>query len=438
MNCKTHLTGFNMKKLIMSAAVLMSLIMVFTVLTCCDQSSVNQQASTSVVADEALDKQQYSSGEVWLNSIFSQCKSGNGYCLPDAANVFTTRYLEFYQEQLQIFEYPDFATEDELLAAKQAYKNKWQNIYPLDKELWTPFGQGNGMMAGDTLENVTITRVAGVQYSVLVEYHDGQVFSNNLLLTPSDDTFLIDFIETTLTEQKAISVKYSDSGLDKLLPIFMKNQANTTLYDDASSDSGIVSVVPDEDVFLLIGLTAIKDQTNRVWYKCYYPKEQIQGWTRQVSHWDFDEDERHLPLLQNLTLANLQLGANPDDAKRVLGKPKSETSETGPLETSGYIDEDDIVTTTTMQYDGIQLIYQDNIMIHAEISQHGKSFGWITVGDKQWNKDSVMKKFKLTDEDFYDNNEGVKVLTIYRDILSLSVFLDADDLVKTIQWHYGS
>lgn len=426
-----------MKKTITFPVALLSSIIAVTVLTGCDQSSANEVSKPTVVK-EAIDKQQVSVGEKWLQSIFSQCKSGHGYCLPDDEKIFTKRYKEFYQEQLEIFEYPDFATEDELIAAKQAYKNKWKDIYPLDKEVWTPFGQGNGMMAGDTLENVSISRTADLQYNVLVEYNHGDIFSSNLLLIPSNGTFLIDFIDTTLKEKKDVQVKFSDPGIDKILPVFMKNQANTTLYDDASVDSGIVATLPDEDYFLLIGVTAIKDKANKVWYKTYYPKEQIQGWTRQVSHWDFSEDEKHLPLLQNLTLANLQLGASPLDAKRLLGEPKSETSETGPLETSGYIDEDYIVTTTTMTYDGIQLIYQDEMMIHAEISKLGKSFGWITIGDKKWNKDSVMKTFKLTDEEFYDNNEGVKVLTIYRDILSLSIYLDANDLVKKIIWNYGS
>lgn len=427
-----------MKKTITFPTALLGSIMLGVLLTSCDQNGVSTEASQSVSVEEARVEQQTSAGGAWLKRIFAQCKSGSGYCLPDDEKIFTKRYLEFYQEQLQIFEYPDFATEAELLTAKKAYKNKWKNIYPLDKDVWTPFGQGNGMMAGDRLENVSITRIADLQYNVLVEYRDGEVSANNLLLTPSGDTFLIDFIDTTFKEKKAIQVKFSDPGIDKLLPVFMKNKAQATLYDDASVDSGIVATLPDEGHFVLIGLTAVKDKANRTWYKCYYPKEQLQGWTRQASHWDFSEDARHLPLLQNLTLANLQLGASPLDAKRLLGKPKSETSETGPLETSGYIDEDYIVTTTTMTYDGIQLIYQDDMMIHAEISQPGKSFGWIAIGDKKWNKDSIMKTFKLTDEDFYDNSEGVKVLTISRDILSLSIYLDANNLVKTMTWHYGS
>lgn len=427
-----------MKKITVLSTVLLGSIMLFSTLTGCDKSSADKQESNAGSVEKVIDEKQLSSEEAWLKGIFSQCKSGNGYCLPDDEKVFTKRYLEFYQDQLETFEYPDFSTEEEWISAKKAYSNKWQDIYPLDKEIWPPFGMGNGMMTGDSLENVTISKISDLEYSVLVEYRDGEVFSNKLLLKPLGDTFLIDFIETQPKEKKAIQVKFSDPGIDKILPVFMKNKANTTLYDDASTDSGIISTLADEDIFLLIGLTAVKDKANRTWYKCYYPKEQVQGWTRQVSHWDFNENEKLLPLLQNLTIANLQLGATPNDAKRLLGKPLSEIAETGAMETSGFIDEDDIVTTTTMEYDGIQLTYQDERMIHAEVSKLGQSFGWITIDDKKWNKNSIMKIFKLTDEDIYDNDKGEKVITIAKDILSLSVYIDTNDRVKNITWHYGS
>ncbi len=203
-------------------------------------------------------------------------------------------------------------------------------------------------------------------------------------------------------ENNATTSEVSDSNIDKILPIFMKNEDNTILYKEASIDSKIVSNLSKEDNLSLIGLTSVKDAENGIWYKCYYPKEQIEGWTRQVSHWNFGANGRHLPFLQNLTLAIQQLGANPIEAKRLLGEPQSELAETGPMETSGYVDEDYIVTTTNMVYDGIRLIYEDERMIHANITKPGKRFGWITIGDKKCNKDFIMKKFKLTEDNFYD------------------------------------
>ena len=429
-----------MKTLIVCPAILLGSMMIFTTLSGCDQSATNNQTTESTAVEKIADEQQVevTSGELWLRDIFSQCKSGNGYCVPDHERIFTKRYNEFWEESYGIYEFPDFETEDELAAAETTYKNKWKDIYPLDKEIWTPFGMGNGMDVGDTLENVTISHISDRQYSVIVEYTDGNVFSNKVLLTPSGNAFLIDFIDTKLKEEKVVPVDFSDPGIDPILPIFMNNAANTHLYAQASTNSNIVSTLPDEDFFLLIGLTAIRDKENRTWYKCYYPKEQVQGWTRQASHWDVNEDKKLLPLLQNLTLANLQLGANPDDAKRLLGKPLSEIAETGALETSGFIDEDDIVTTTTLEYDGIKLTYQDDRMIQADISKLGQSFGWITIGDKKWNKDFIMKKFKLTDDDYYDDKQGIKVITISKDILSLSVYLDKNEVVKKIKWYYGS
>ena len=238
-------------------------------------------------------------------------------------------------------------------------------------------------------------------------------------------------------EQKALQVDFSDPGIDKILPIVMINEENTILYAEASTNSQIVFTLPEYNNNALIGLTAVKDAENNVWYKCYYPREQIEGWTRQVSHRDYNEGEIRLPLLQNITLAELQLGANPREAERLLGKPESEHSETGPLEVSGSIDEDYIVTTTTMEYDGIQLIYEDDYMMHANITKPGKNFGWITVGDKKCNKDFLIEKFKLTQDDFYTNEEGDAFVHLNWEVLLITVTFDENNLVKTISYYCG-
>ena len=224
-------------------------------------------------------------------------------------------------------------------------------IYPLGKEVWAPFGMGNGMEAGDKLENVTITHLSDLKFTALIDYGEGNVFFNALLLVPSGDAFLIDYINM-------MEIKLQDG-------------------------------------------------------------------------------EINFPFLQNLTLAKLQLGANPTDAKRLLGKPNSESAKTGPLEVSGYIDEDYIVTTTTMEYEGIKLLYDDQRMIHATIDKPGKQFGWIICGDKNCDKDFLMQKFRLTEEDVYDNDEGDKTLVMNWEIFSLVVLLDADNLVKTIEFNAG-
>ena len=337
------------KKSILSLATLLFSILVVALSTSCNPTSRNQEDNTSGSLMEKTDAQQIASGDTWLKSIF-QCSDEIGICLPDEKKVFTERYLEFYHEKLKIYEYPEFETQEEQIAAEKVFKNKWKAIYPLGNEVWAPFGRGNGLEAGDKLENVTITHLSGLKSTVLIDYGEENVSLNALILVPSGDAFLIDYTET-------VEIDLQEGGVN-------------------------------------------------------------------------------LPFLQNLTLAKLQLGANPDDAKRLLGKPQSELTETGPLEASGYIDEDYIVATTTMEYDGIQLIYEDDRMVHANITKPGKNFGWIICEDENCDKAFLIEKFKLTQDDLFENEDGNKAF-ISMEILYIEVNLDENDLDKTIEFNTG-
>lgn len=315
-----------MKKTIFTFSTMMSLLLVMVVSSC---------------------KKNFS-GEEWLNTIF-ECSNGSGFCLPDETKVFTEQYLKFYQESIEIYEYPEFETEEKQMSAEIAFKNKWKNIYPLHRDIWSPFGRGNGMEAGYKLKNVTINHLFDLIFSVIIDYGDDDILLNTLKLVPSGDAFLIDYIET---------------------------------------------------IFI-----------------------------------DSDREEGFLPFLKNFTLAKFQLGSNALDAKRLLGSPKSEFAKTGPMEVSGYIDEDYIVTTTTLEFDGIHLVYEDDRMIYALIDKPGKSFGWIKIGDKKCNKDFLREKFCLAEDDFY---EGDKKIIMNWEIISLLVSLDENGLVNTIEMNSGS
>jgi len=238
------------------------------------------------------------------------------------------------------------------------------------------------------------------------------------------------------TEHNTSVSEILDQGIDNNLPIFMHNEANTTLHDKASADGKIVARLQQEDSQALICLSAVKDANNRLWYKCYYPSEQVEGWTYQVSHYDLQGDEKERLFLQNFSLAQLQLGANPRDAKRLLGKPHSEQSQEGPVEVSGYINEDDSVTTTALEFDGIRLVYADDRMIHAYLNKPGKRFGWITCGDKSNDKNALLKKFKLTADDIYVNDDGDQAITM-GGFLALTVSFDSSEWVKSIEFNSG-
>ena len=188
-----------MKKRILITITLLFSIMVFSISTSCNQNSSKKDESKSDDLEDPINEQEISSGEVWLKSIF-ECDNGNGYCFPDEKKVLTERYYEFFIESLAIYEYPDYETENEQIAAEKAYKNKWKDIYPLGEEVWAPFGRGNGIGAGEKVENVSISRISDLKYTVLIDYGEGSVFSNDVVLIRSGDAFLIDYLKTDLIE----------------------------------------------------------------------------------------------------------------------------------------------------------------------------------------------------------------------------------------------
>ena len=188
-----------MRKNIIFTATIINFLLVSSVSTSCNQNSGKNLETKSEALEEAVNNQEESSAETWLRGIF-ECHTGGDFCFPDEEKVFTERYYQFFIESLGIFEYPNFETEEEKLAAENEYKNKWKDIYPLDKEVWTPFGRGNGMGVGDTLENVIITPISHMEYTIIIEFGDSTVTTNYLRLIPSGNAFLIDYIEANLIE----------------------------------------------------------------------------------------------------------------------------------------------------------------------------------------------------------------------------------------------
>lgn len=339
----------SMKKRTFTTITLLCTILITALLTSCNQTSGKNSDSKPTRVDETISEQQIVSSHTWLKSIFN-CQDGIGYCFPDEERVLTEQYYQFFIESLQIFEYPDFKTEEEQIAAEEAYKNKWKEIYPVGKEIWYPFGRGNGVEPGFHLKNVVITHLADLIYSVMVHFGEDDLFLSTLSLVQSGDSFLIDYIETM----------YLEAG----------------------------------------------------------------------------EDEQQVHFLQNFALANFQLGSNPLDAQRLMGEPMFEETEAIAMEVSGFVDEDYIAERTTMEYDGIRLVYEDKQMIHAFIDKPGKSFGWIVCQDESCDKTYLMKKFKLTQDFIFENDEGGETI-IMGGYMSLQITLDENELVKTIEFNTG-
>lgn len=338
-----------MKKRIFITTIVLCSILITALLTGCNQSSGKNSDSKSTRLNETIGEQQILWSHVWLKGIFD-CQNGKGYCFPEEERVLTEQYYQFFIESLQIYEYPDFETDADQVAAEKAHKQKWRDIYPVGKEIWYPFGRGNGIEAGFKLKNVVVTHLADLIYSVMIHFDEEDLFLNTLRLVHSGDDFLIDYIETVYLES--------------------------------------------------------------------------------------DYDERQMLFLQNFMLANFQLGGNTLDAHRLMGEPLIEETEEGPMEVSGFVDEDYIVKTTTMEYDGIKLVYEDNKMIYAFIDKPGKSFGWVICGDKNCDKSFLMEKFKLTQDFVYTNDEGGETI-IMGGFVSLQITLDENEWVKTIEMNTG-
>lgn len=237
-------------------------------------------------------------------------------------------------------------------------------------------------------------------------------------------------------EPNSAAAEISMPSIEKNLPIFMHNAANTVLYDQAAISGKVVARLTEESSLSLICVSAVQDAENKLWYKCYYPSEQVEGWTHQTSDAALQDEEIDQPFLQNFAQAQLQLGATPREAKRLLGQPLFESIEEGPVEVSGYTDSETTVTTTLLRFAGVQLTYEDDRMIHASINQPNKSFGWITCGDQNVTKKSVLKRFNLTEDDIYINDAGEQSV-VMGGFLSVSVVFDKDEQVKTIEFNAG-
>lgn len=234
----------------------------------------------------------------------------------------------------------------------------------------------------------------------------------------------------------AAGADQSAASLEPALPIFMLNEPDTLLYAQPATTGKVLARLSEPDTQALICLSAVTDAANQRWYRCYYPREQLEGWTQQVSHHEFPATGMNHAFMQTLSLAYLQLGATPREAKRLLGPPQSEQVDVAPEEVSGYLDEETSVTTITLTYAGLHLVYADDQLIHATINQPGKGFGQIVCGDPQVTTAALMQAFNLSEEHRHSHEDGGTRL-VMGGFLSLTLSLDERDMVTQIVFNTG-
>lgn len=184
-----------MKKTVVITFVTIFSMLLLLISASCNQSSSKKSEPSSESYKKKIDEQHTLSGEEWLKSIF-HCENGSGFCFPDEEKVTTERYYEFFIETIGIYEYPTFETEEERVAAEQAYKNKWKDVYPLEDEMLYPFGRGNGTEYGDELRNVIIITQSDTEYTVLIDYGVELKAFTEVTLIHNGDSYLIDYMKS--------------------------------------------------------------------------------------------------------------------------------------------------------------------------------------------------------------------------------------------------
>lgn len=184
-----------MKKKIQTTTSLACFLLMFMLSTGCNQNSGKTEENKSDSLKEAINDQSIPSGEKWLKSIF-ECDNGTNYCFPDEEKVCTARYYEYFVESLGIYEYPDFETEKEQIAAEKAFKNKWKDVYPQNIIILAPFGRGNGAETGMKLKNVNIISHSDTKYTVVIDYGDDMKTTSEVTLVANGNSFLIDYMKS--------------------------------------------------------------------------------------------------------------------------------------------------------------------------------------------------------------------------------------------------
>lgn len=245
------------------------------------------------------------------------------------------------------------------------------------------------------------------------------------------------------------NAKSQDVGDDDRLPNFVFYVSNAVLYEKPSSTSEQIAVLPENktDDQTILAVSAKKDGQNVLWYKCYYAKKNITGWTNQVNFnqyydtaFDKDEADRDVAFHQVLAQAYLDVGSSAGEAVRLLGKPISEQSRKVGEEAATYVDGEFIDTETSLDFDGISLVYAGTLLQSAFVDKPGVSFGGIICNDKKCDKEFVLKKFRLGKEyvekvtDKQSKFYGMEYIYTSYGIKNFTIWINSQNLVEAVQY----
>lgn len=134
-------------------------------------------------------------GKEWLENLF-KCRHGNKYCfyLDQEEKICTERFYKFMMDSERIYGATNLS-EEEIPTAEKKYKEKWQKIYPLRKDMepWL-FGRGQDDM--ENIRDIKVEKIADLKYRVFVDYDEDYKTISEITLVPNNGSFLIDYSDT--------------------------------------------------------------------------------------------------------------------------------------------------------------------------------------------------------------------------------------------------
>lgn len=149
------------------------------------------------------DKVSVEAAEKWLYAIF-QCPNGNGFCFPEWGGddkLYTKRFLEFYNEAIELYSFwaeDNYDSEEALEQARAQYKKKWASVYnPVKEDDLNVFGTGNGDV--DKLEDLKIKHLKDLSFNVFIDYGEVKT-SSDVILVKNGDSFQIDYMNTNFID----------------------------------------------------------------------------------------------------------------------------------------------------------------------------------------------------------------------------------------------
>lgn len=174
--------------------LLLLLIFAFIFQSCGNGTEKKTTEILTKVEEEEEDK-----AKLWLEDIF-KCNTPTEYfCyyLDKEDSLCSKRFIDFLIDANEIYGYSNL-TEEERIEAKEKYKKKWSNIYPLySEEIWL-FGRGND--DNENIRDVKVNKISEMKYSVFIDY-DGKIKTlNEVTLISENNNFKIDYCKTTFIE----------------------------------------------------------------------------------------------------------------------------------------------------------------------------------------------------------------------------------------------